>query len=63
MLITIQTWEEVISLIKMYQGTDNRFIDACKKADVKPTRRQYKKYQRKQGKAYEECRNTLKESA
>ncbi len=47
----------MISLIKMYEGQDNRFKDACTKAGIKPTRRQYKKYQRKQGKAFQEVSN------
>jgi hypothetical protein len=38
--------------IRMHDGSDAAFVAACEKAGVKPTRRQYKKWQRKEGSAY-----------
>ncbi len=39
--------------IKMYDGGDKVFIRACEIADVKPTKRQYKKFTKQErGKAY-----------
>ena len=40
----------------MHDGSDKKFVDACSKADVKPTRRQYKKWQNKEGSAYNKGR-------
>lgn len=42
--------------IKMHDGSDKAFANACKKADVKPTRRQYKKWCNREGRAYTEGR-------
>jgi len=38
--------------IKLYDGPDYLFQDACGLADIPATRRQYKKWLRKQGTAY-----------
>src|SRR6185436_4686360 len=38
--------------VKMFNGQDQKFIDACQKADVKPTARQYRKWLRGIGSAF-----------
>jgi hypothetical protein len=38
--------------IKMYEGGDKIFLKACAEAKVQPTRRQYRKWCRGEGKAY-----------
>ena len=38
--------------VRPYTGHDDKFIMACSKAGIPATARQYRKYMRKQGKAY-----------
>lgn len=37
--------------IKMYDGSDKAFTNACDKANVKPTRRQFRKWKQGRGAA------------
>lgn len=39
-------------MVKMYQGIDKLFVETCKENKIQPTRRQYKKWQRKSGSAW-----------
>ncbi len=52
--------------IKMYEGGDKVFIRACEIADVKPTKRQHKKFTKQErGKAYsvrQEAKETFNNS-
>lgn len=38
--------------VKLYSGGDAAFDKACEKAEIKPTKRQYKKWQQKKGTAW-----------
>lgn len=38
--------------IKMYDGDDGLFLQACKIAGVEPTKRHYRKYTKGKGKAF-----------
>lgn len=39
-------------MAKPYRGADQKFLDACKRAGVQPTHRQWRKWTRGEGSAY-----------
>lgn len=44
--------KESAGVFKMYAGTDQEFLGACEKGGVKPTRRQFRRWNQKRGTAY-----------
>lgn len=38
--------------VKEYKGPDEKFLEACKRADIKPTMRQRKKWLKRIGSAW-----------
>lgn len=39
-------------MIRQYTGSDKIFLECCNRADVKPTHRQWRKWNQQRGKAY-----------
>jgi hypothetical protein len=45
-----------VKVLKKEEGLDKRFFDMCEKAEIPPTKRQWKKWQKNKGLAREMLR-------